>query len=128
MAKNHVQPGKTMTWTNGAAEPVRSGDVVMVGDMCCIALGDIAPDEAGELGTEEVWKIKKATGAMTHGQEVFWKADADPVDGTPGTGALIAVYEAGAKYAGRCFAPAGADDAAVDVKINCLPIPARQME
>lgn len=73
MAKNHVQPGAVMPWTNGTGSNVASGAVVVVGQFVTVALGDIANGEAGELATEEVWEMPKAAGlAMGQGDRVYW--------------------------------------------------------
>jgi len=75
MAQNHVQPGEVMTWTNGTGSAVTSGSVVVVGNMVCIALGDIANGAVGELATTEVWEVTKDTTlAISQGADVFWNS------------------------------------------------------
>lgn len=75
MAQNHVQEGKVMTWTNGTGSAVVAGQVVIVGFLVGIALGDIASGASGELALEEVWEVTKdATLAISQGADVFWDA------------------------------------------------------
>lgn len=73
MAKNHVQEGNIMTWTNGTGSAVASGAVVVVGTLVGIALGDIANGATGELALAEVWEVAKDTSvAIAQGATVYW--------------------------------------------------------
>ncbi len=106
MAQNHVQEGRTMPWTNGTAAAVVSGDVVVVGAMVCVALGDIAIGDAGELATEEVFLVaKEAPLVIAQGDIVYWDAVNNRIDKT-NTNVL----------AGKAFAAAA--DAATTVLVK----------
>jgi len=77
MAKNHIQEGRVMNWTNSTGADVLSGAVVLVGVMVCVALGNIADGEEGRLATEEVFELPKAAGlAIDQGDRLYWD-DAD---------------------------------------------------
>ncbi|HBI15023.1 MAG TPA: hypothetical protein DDY20_05845 [Desulfobulbaceae bacterium] len=81
MAKNHIQPGTTMPWINGTAADVVSGEVVVVGAMVCVALGDIAIGAEGNLATEEVWEVaKEAPLVIDQGDIVYWDAVNSNID------------------------------------------------
>lgn len=59
MAKNYVEDGKTMDWTNGSGADVASGDPVVVGVMIGVAHDDIASGEDGVLHMTGVWQLSK---------------------------------------------------------------------
>ncbi len=79
MATNHIQEGRVMPWTNGTGSDVSSGDVVLVGTIVCVALGDIADGDAGQLAIAEVFALPKNTSlAIAQGDVVYWDvADAE---------------------------------------------------
>lgn len=79
MAKNHVQPGAVMPWTNATGTDVASGDVVKVGLRIGIALENIANTASGQLAIAEVWEIPKvAPLVISQGDLVYWDvADAN---------------------------------------------------
>ncbi|MBU1247413.1 MAG: DUF2190 family protein [Proteobacteria bacterium] len=115
--KNLIQRGKQMTWTNSTGSDVSSGQVVVVGGVVCVASTDIADGETGELATEEVYDLSKATGAITQGASLYWDADGDPVGGTAGSGALTTTSTDNT-YAGKAWAAAASGDLLVNIKIN----------
>jgi predicted RecA/RadA family phage recombinase len=55
MAKNYIQPGNTITWTNedvtGAVD-VASGDGVVAGSLFGVAQGDIAIGDERRTGSD----------------------------------------------------------------------------
>lgn len=116
MARNHIQKGDAMPFTNTTGSAIVSGQPVPVGTRCFLAMGDIPDGATGELATCEVWELPKATGSITQGAEVYFDADGDPVDGTAGAGAMTTVStdNTGAGYA---FAPAAESDPTVLVKL-----------
>ena len=115
MARNHIQSGDSMPFTNTTGIDILSGQVVPAGGRCFIAMGDIPDGATGELATCDVWELPKATGAIIQGADLFFDADGDPVGGIAGSGAMttIAGENPGAGYA---FAPAADTDATVFVK------------
>jgi predicted RecA/RadA family phage recombinase len=70
-----------MPWINGTAADVVSGEVVVVGAMVCVALGDIAIGAEGNLATEEVWEVaKEAPLVIDQGDIVYWDAVNSNID------------------------------------------------
>lgn len=108
MADNHVQEGAIMTWTNSTGSDVAAGDVVLVGNQVCVALGDIADGDTGELATEEVFSLPKNTSlAVSQGDILYW----DTGDGE------INKTEADNYKAGFAFVAAAETDTTVKCKL-----------
>ncbi len=109
MAANHIQRGEAMPWTNSTGAAVSSGDVVLVGDRVCVALGDIADGASGQLATCEVFELtKEASLAIDQGVDVYWDA----------VNKVITTTATANTLAGCAFAAAAAADATVQVKLN----------
>jgi len=108
MAKNHVKPGGTMTWTNATGSAVASGAVVVVGDIIAVAMVAIADGATGELATEEVYNLPKNSSAMDQGKKCYWDA----------TNSQIVLTSTGNTYAGVVHNAALAGDSQVAVKIG----------
>lgn len=107
MAFGHVDPSKTMTWANTGTDDIKSGDVVIVGDLTGIALHDIPAGKDGEIGIAEQWELPKAAGAaVEQGKALYW--DGAAMSATAVTGRA------------PCYAmlPAEADAEKVCVLIN----------
>ncbi len=112
MATNHIQKGEAMPWTNATGAAVSSGDVVDLGGMIGIALGDIADGASGMLATEEVWQLAKDAVDIAQGAQVnITPAGLITTATDDGAGT---VYTA----AGKAFAAAASADTTVLVKIN----------
>jgi len=108
MAQNHVQEGKIITWTNGTGSAVVAGEVVAVGTIVGVALGDIADDATGELAIAEVWTLpKEAPLVIDQGDLVYWDDTNNNIDKTD-TNVL----------AGRCFKSAVSAATTVEVLLN----------
>jgi predicted RecA/RadA family phage recombinase len=108
MAKTHVQEGKVMTWTNGTGSAVVAGEVVAVGTVIGVALGNIASGATGELAIEEVWTLpKEAPLVITQGDKVYWDDTNNRIDKTDTN-----------VYAGKAFVSAVSAATTVVVKIN----------
>jgi len=108
MSKKHVQVGENMTWTNSTGSAVAAGDVVVVADMVCIALVDIADGAAGELSTENVWNMpKEAPLVIAQGDLVYWDVANSNIDKTDTN-----------VPCGKAFAAAASTDTQVAVKLN----------
>jgi len=88
MATGYRQRGGRLTYTNTGAA-ISAGDAVVVGNMVCVALVDIAATTGvGELGTTEVWELAKVSAAVIlQGEHVSWDVSAAAVDDTAFTGA-----------------------------------------
>lgn len=97
-----------MPWTNGTAAAVVSGEVVVVGAMVCVALGDIAIGAEGNLATEEVFEVaKEAPLVIDQGDIVYWDDTNNRIDKT-NTNVL----------AGKAFAGAASAATTVLVKLG----------
>ncbi|MDH5525158.1 MAG: DUF2190 family protein [Desulfobulbaceae bacterium] len=98
MAKNHIQPGEAMPWTNSTGVDVLSGDPVLVGNRLFVALGDIADGESGQLATCEVWELAKATaiGDIAQGADVYWDNTAKKITNVATANTLAGCAWAGA--------------------------------
>lgn len=93
MAKNFVQDGDIIQWTNGGTA-VASGDVVVIGSngdaLLGIALVDIANGASGSVKLNGVFEVPKVSAAViAQGEYVIWDASAGAFDdnaATPATG------------------------------------------
>jgi predicted RecA/RadA family phage recombinase len=71
MARNYVQPGKTLTLV--APYQRNAGEGALVGALFGVALQTVANAVAGEFAIEGVWTITKNTGeAWTQGALIYW--------------------------------------------------------
>ena len=110
MAKNHVDSGKTVTYTNSGAAVVYSGSVVVIGERIAVALGDIPVGGKGTLFTEEVFKLPKdGATAMALGDTAYWDTANKKIVAASGTDIVPA---------GMVAADATASATTVSVKIN----------
>lgn len=89
MATNYVQPGKSITWTNGGTAK-SAGDVVVIGKVLAVCLVDIANGASGSVALEGVFTVPKVSGAViAQGENLTWDASAAAFDdnaATPATG------------------------------------------
>lgn len=112
MAKNYVMKGDVIPFTAGAA--TTSGQVVVVGSIVGVALGDVANGAVGQLAIKGVFTIPAATAEITVGAAVYWDAGGDPVGGTAGSGAATAT-SSGNTLIGYAIAGKAAAGASVNV-------------
>lgn len=117
MAKNRICDGKILTYTNSTGADILSGSPVLIGALLGVALLDIPDELSGSVAIENVYEIRKATGAITQGAKLYWDADGNPVGGPSQTGALTTTAD-GNTYAGVAFAAAGSTVATVQIKLN----------
>jgi predicted RecA/RadA family phage recombinase len=108
MAGNFIREGKRLTITAGA--DLKSGDLVLVGNLATVALADIASGAKGSAATEGVWELanKNTTVAISQGQKVYR---------TTATGKLTNVAT-DADYVGIAWEAAAQAASTVKVKIN----------
>jgi len=107
MAFGHVDPGKTISYTNAGGTSLAVGSLVAVGDIVGIALGEIPAGATGELGISEVWMLPKtASTAIDQGKTVYLNSSGTIDTTSTGTRAGFAVQAA------------AADDASVQVLLN----------
>lgn len=82
--RNYIQPGKTVTVP--APADVKSGDLVVVGDLFGVAEFSAAEGDPVEIATEGVFELPKvAAQAWTVGAKIYYIA-ADKVLTTAATG------------------------------------------
>jgi predicted RecA/RadA family phage recombinase len=79
MARNYVQDGNVIQWTNGTGAAVASGQMVKVGNMLGVALVAIANGAAGSVSLDGVWSgIPKVSGAVfVQGEKLIWDVSAN---------------------------------------------------
>lgn len=105
MAKNYVQQGGTITIVNSTKEVIKSGQLVHVGVIACVAITDIQPNGTGEGFAEGVFLLNKKAG-------VALKA------GTVASVKDNVVVDAGGTPAGVVWDEADASSESVTVKLN----------
>ena len=88
--KNFVQPGNVMTFT-GLTGGHLSGDLVIVGAAFGISAYNVAEGAEGELAMGGVYKLPKATGAITEFAAVYWDNTAKKVTTTASGNTKIGV-------------------------------------
>ena len=106
MAAIFVQVGDVIDYT--AAEDLSFGDVVDLTTRIGVAGAAIARDAAGPVQVTGVYRIPKATGAVTVGQALYWAKSAKNLTTTADSNTP----------AGWAVAPAGSEDHDVLVKIG----------
>ncbi|MBI5523362.1 MAG: DUF2190 family protein [Desulfarculus sp.] len=108
MATNFIQDGKRIAITAGAE--IKSGDLVMAGNLAAVALADIANGAKGTAASEGVWELanKDIAVAIGQGQKVYR---------VTATGKLTNL-SADADYVGIAWAAAAQAATTVRVKIN----------
>ncbi len=111
---NHVQPGNVIDYTNGGADIV-SGGVVVMGNLIGVATVDIAAGATGSVAIEEVFNLPKVNAAViAQGESVNWDVSAGKFDDN------LAVAAAG-DVTGCCVAmesKGATTDETIAVKIN----------
>jgi predicted RecA/RadA family phage recombinase len=109
MANNFKQPGDVMDLVNTGSTTIDSGDVVVVGNRCAVALVDIAPGKAGTAGVTGVWLLPKASaGVFAQGAALYWDA----------TNKVATATADGHVSVGYAFSAAAAGEVVVEVKLN----------
>jgi predicted RecA/RadA family phage recombinase len=107
---NYVQAGETLPFTNITSNPVSSGDLVVVGALIGVAAGDVAAGDDGEMETEGVFTLPKASASEDIGAGDLLYEDDGEVTGTPGTDSKPLV--------GAAVADSGSGVATVRVKLG----------
>jgi predicted RecA/RadA family phage recombinase len=114
--QNFVQPGEKITYSNSGSA-IAAGDVVIIGSLAGVAMGDIAATTGeGEVLLEGVVSLTKTTPlAIAQGDELFWS-----------TGTSKVTKTATDKPLGTAHAAAGSSATSVDVKLygrgNGIPV------
>lgn len=63
MTRAYQSPGDIITWTNGTGAAVVSGQLIPIGNLIGVALGDIAIAGVGEVGIEGIYEVAKVSAA-----------------------------------------------------------------
>lgn len=106
MAKNFIQNGDTIDFV--AKKAIKSGDVVLLGDLAAIAVTDIDNKATGTGIVGGVWRIKaKQADDIKQGDVLYW-SETDGATKTKGTD----------KQLGIAWTDSGTSSTEVDVKIN----------
>lgn len=107
MAKNFVQPGKTIVIANAGNTEILSGSPVLVGKVVAVAITDIEAGQVGDGFAEGVFLLPKLSAdAITTGEQVHIKDGEVQLDATD------------ADLAGVAWEDAAAGSTTVAVKIN----------
>jgi predicted RecA/RadA family phage recombinase len=86
--------GESIDYTPVTAKA--AGTVVVTGTrLVGITPLDIAANELGSLDLVGTWKVPKVTGTITIGSALYWDDDADPLNGTAGSGAFTTTSSLG---------------------------------
>jgi predicted RecA/RadA family phage recombinase len=75
-----VQDGKYIDYTPVSA--VSTGDVVVIGNIPCVATSPIAAGVLGAVASEGVFKVLKGSETYTAGDAVYWDEDGTPTGGS----------------------------------------------
>jgi predicted RecA/RadA family phage recombinase len=100
MAKNYIQEGNTVDFTN-TTPAIASGDVVVLGDYCCgIALEDIGVNGKGAVKIDGIFSLAKAAGVITAWQKLWWSTATKLVYNGPVANGVFIGYAAEAELTG----------------------------
>ena len=91
--------------------PVNSGDVIVIGDLVCVAVRPIPANTMGSLAAEGVFNFTKSTAAgsaIVSGTKVYWDAVNRVATATAGT----------SKYLGKVCQDAQDGDSTVRVRLQ----------
>jgi len=97
--RNYIQKADTITITAPAVPGCKSGDVVTVGNIVGIAVGDALPGAEVELALTGAYRLAKNPGALHVGDVVTWATNAVEAAGDLCLGVVIAEAAADATEA-----------------------------
>jgi predicted RecA/RadA family phage recombinase len=101
MAKNYIQAGDVVDYTNKTAAAIASDDVVILGSFQLgIALVNIAVDAVGAVMVEGIFTLAKAAGVVTAWQKLWWSATTKLVYNAPVANGYFIGYAAAAELTG----------------------------
>ena len=83
MSAKYWQKGEAIDYT--AAAKIAAGDVVNLATRIGVAAADIAAGETGAVHVTGVYRIPKASGAVTVGQALYWDKSAKNITTTSGS-------------------------------------------
>jgi predicted RecA/RadA family phage recombinase len=103
---DYYQDGDLINYTPGSA--VAAGAVVVLADLITVAPRPIAANALGAVAVEGVFKLPKASGAISQGAIVYWDS----------TNSNVTTTSSGNKRAGKAAEAAASGDAVVPVLLN----------
>jgi len=74
--RNYVEPADTITIAAPAVTGCKSGDVVIVGNLVGVAVGDAVAGAEIELALTGAYSLPKGAGALNQGTVVTWSGTA----------------------------------------------------
>lgn len=107
--KNKVSEGRTFDFAV-TGEDVKSGDVVVAGDMAGIALTDGKVGETIAVAVEGVYSLPKGSGAINQGKKVYFSAAEKNIVTTD--------TDTDTVFVGYAWRAAAAGDPVIQVKIS----------
>ncbi|UGQ45085.1 DUF2190 family protein [Massilia endophytica] len=109
MAKNYVQEGGVLDYTNSTGAAILSGALVVLNKRVGVALADIAIGATASVAVEGVFTLPKlSTDDTKLGEELYWDA----------ANSRLTETASGNTKAGFAAADAGAGVATVALKLN----------
>lgn len=114
MAQNYIESGEIKDFV--ASGTITSGQVVEIGDMVGVALGNATSGETVAVSLEGVFTVPKVTGAgksFTLGQKVYSKGDGNVTPDANDGGSPATAY----KLAGYAWTAATTSATTVQVKL-----------
>lgn len=106
MTAKFIQEGSAIDYT--ATTAVKSGDVVMLGDIAGVATYDIEAENTGVLQLSGIFDVEKVNGAVTLGGKVYFDETAKKATTVMASNKLIGV----------AICAAAANDSVVRIKLN----------
>ena len=103
---DYYQDGDLINYTPGSA--VAAGAVVVLADLITVAPRPIAANALGAVAVEGVFKLPKASGAISQGAIVYWDS----------ANSNVTTTSSGNKRAGKAAEAAASGDATVPVLLN----------
>ena len=109
MAKNYIQAGDSLAYTNGGGTTITSGSAIVMGVRVVVALTDIAAGKSGTVAARGVFALDKlGTDVVAQGALLYWDTANKRLTTTTGGNTL----------AGYAAAPAGNGATTVALALN----------
>ena len=108
---NKIQEGNVITYANSGSA-ISSGDLVVMGNFCGVAVTDIASGASGSVAIEGVYELTKKTLTDVVAVGDIMKDDTGPVVVSAGTDLV------GADIIGRAVEASSSATATVNVKLG----------
>lgn len=90
MAKNFIQNGDVIHIT--AKQAVKSGELVLIGDLATVAITHLAQGETGAMSVAGVWEVAaKSSDNITQGAKVYWDDSEKVVTTTKGSNKAVGI-------------------------------------